>query len=141
MPVTRINPPDVFEPDRFLGRNIQSEVVTASGGTLIFLSGQWAVDATTGELIGEGDYAAQFKAAYANLDKALAAAGATRDDVIKQTIYVVDYNPDRFDELLGWYVAAGLDRPQPPAGTLVGVASLGLPGYLVEVDAVAFLSD
>jgi enamine deaminase RidA (YjgF/YER057c/UK114 family) len=40
--------------------------------------------------VGEGDYAAQAERIVRNLDIALSSAGGTRDDLIKQTIFVVD---------------------------------------------------
>ncbi len=72
---------------------------------------------------------------FANLGRALAAAGAGPKDVAKITIYVVGY---RRDEHLAIIEAARvtLFGDHKPVDTLVGVATLS-PDYLIEVDAVA----
>ena len=54
-----------------------------------------------GNLVGEGDFAEQAKQIARNLDIALASAGATRDDLIKQTIFVVDYRPEIAPLIMG----------------------------------------
>ncbi|MEE1940613.1 RidA family protein [Streptomyces sp. TRM 70361] len=111
-----------------------SQVVTVTGGRLVHLSGQVAQD-ETGTPTG-GDHAAQAAAVARNIDTALAAAGATRDDVVKETIYVVDYTPD----ILRPVLAALRDGVRTvPASTLVPVPVLFAPGYLLEVDVTAAL--
>lgn len=91
--------------------------------------------------VGAGDFAAQVEQAYLNVATALAAAGGSFDDVAKLTIYVVDWNADKFP-LLGEGVARaaaklGVDPVKPI--TLLGVAALGEPDLLVEVEATALL--
>lgn len=106
-------------------------------GKLIFLSGQVAND-PSGQLVGRGDLKAQTEQVFANLKTALAAAGATFNEVVKITWYVKDYKPDALPVLRGirdTYV----NTTNPPASTLVGVASLFQDDYLIEVDVVAVL--
>ncbi|MBI3783307.1 MAG: RidA family protein [Deltaproteobacteria bacterium] len=84
---------------------------------------------------------AQAPQAYRNLEAALAAAGATPKDVVKETIYIVgwDHDPSKLASLR-------LAREQTfggryPTSTLVGVQSLGRKEYCIEVDAVAVVDD
>ncbi|MFF1278266.1 RidA family protein [Streptomyces marokkonensis] len=69
-----------------------------------------------------------------NIDLALAAAGTSRDHLVKETIYVVDYRSELVTTLLG---PLRSNRGKPPASTLIGVQSMVLPDCLVEVDVIA----
>jgi enamine deaminase RidA (YjgF/YER057c/UK114 family) len=114
-----------------------SQVVSARGTRTVYVSGQVPLDAD-GHLVGAGDYRAQAVQVYENLRLALAGAGATFDDVVKQTTYIVNYQPEHramIAEVRLRYVA--LDRL--PASTLVGVQALAMPGMLVEVEVIAVL--
>ncbi|MFC7582605.1 hypothetical protein ACFQYP_01430 [Nonomuraea antimicrobica] len=71
----------------------------------------------------------------------MAGVGGSFDDVAKLTVYVVDWTPDKMP-LLGEGVARaaaklGIDPVKPI--TLLGVAALGEPDLLVEVEATAVL--
>lgn len=57
-------------------------------GELIHVSGQLSFD-EAGEFLYAGDFAAQLKRTYANMDKVLDHYGATRNQVVSQTLYVV----------------------------------------------------
>ncbi|MGK5550855.1 RidA family protein [Actinomadura kijaniata] len=112
----------------------------ATGSRLVFLAGQVARDAE-GRPVGEGDLAAQVEQSYVNVATALAAVGGSFDDVAKLTVYVVDWTPDKMP-LLGEGVSRaaarlGIDPVKPI--TLLGVAALGEPDLLVEVEATAVL--
>ena len=112
-----------------------THVVTASGGTTIHVSGQVALD-EAGNLVGRGDLAAQTRQVFENLGRALAAAGATFENVIKLTTYVVGYRPEQVATIRD--VRSGfLPRERPPASTLVGVEALAYEGLLIEVEAIA----
>jgi enamine deaminase RidA (YjgF/YER057c/UK114 family) len=123
-----INPQDLPTPDTY------TQVVVAKGTKLIFVSGQEPED-IHGKLVGRDDIAVQARQVFANLGRALAAAGALPEHVAKITIYVVDY---RRDDHLPIIEAArlALFGDHKPADVVVGVASLS-PGYLIEVDAFA----
>ena len=66
--IQRMNPPGMSTPTGY------SHVVSARGGRTIYVAGQVALD-TKGQLVGEGDLAAQTRQVFANLDVALKAAG------------------------------------------------------------------
>ena len=134
MPVELINPEGLPQPQGY------AQVGIATGSRTVYLSGQVARTADGGR-VGTGDLTAQAEQAYLNLATGLAAAGATFADVAKLTIYVVDWSEDRMSELVAGAVRAaerlGFDPVRPT--TLLGVAALGEPDLLVEVEAVAVL--
>jgi enamine deaminase RidA (YjgF/YER057c/UK114 family) len=112
----------------------------ASGSRLVFLAGQVAWDADA-RMIGEGDLAAQVEHCYLNVATALTAAGASFDDVVKLTVYFVDWTPDKL-AVAGEGIARAAETlgitALPPL-TGIGVAALAEPGLLVEVEAIAVL--
>jgi enamine deaminase RidA (YjgF/YER057c/UK114 family) len=134
MTVKLINPDGLPKPD------VYRQMSVASGTKLVFLAGQVARDAE-GRKVGEGDLAAQVEQAYVNVGTAMAEVGGSFDDVAKLTIYVVDWTPEKMP-LLGEGVARAAERlgidPVKPI-TLLGVAALGEPDLLVEVEATAVL--
>ncbi len=117
-----------------------SHAVTASG-RLAFVSGQVALDAD-GRLVGAGDLAAQTRQALGNLHQILRALGADWPNVIRFGWFVLDASQvqvirDAREEFLR--PALG-NRPNP-ASTLLQVAGLVRPEFLVEVEAVVALPD
>jgi enamine deaminase RidA (YjgF/YER057c/UK114 family) len=112
-----------------------SQVVAASGRRTIYTAGQVSID-ERGALVGPGDLAAQTAQVMRNIGLALAAAGAGYADIVKITTYVVNYKAeDRV--VVGKARAPFFAGGSPPASTLVGVAALALPEWLVEIEAVA----
>ena len=134
MPVELLNPDGLPKPE------VYRQVAVASGSRMVFLAGQVARTAS-GEPVGGGDLAAQAEQAYLNVATAVTAVGGSFDDVAKLTLYVVDWTPDKLGALgEGIGRAAGrlgVDPTKPV--TLLGVAGLGEPDLLVEVDAIAVL--
>src|SRR5262245_24337943 len=123
-----INPPSIHPPGHW------THVVRASGGTTVYVAGQLGVT-PDGTLLAGLD--AQAPQAYVNLRAALAAAGATARDVVKETVYIVgwDFNPEKLKSLRAAREETYGGRY--PASTLVGVQSLGRKEYFIEVEAVA----
>ncbi len=130
MALEHINPDGISRPTSY------THVVRASGGSTVYISGQVAIDAG-GSIVGAGDFEAQARQVFANLRTALAAVGATFDDVAKMNTYIVDYTP----EFLPALQAARADTmgEHPPASTLIGVQALATPELMIEVEAVAVL--
>jgi enamine deaminase RidA (YjgF/YER057c/UK114 family) len=123
-----INPDDLPTPVAY------THVVVATGTRLVFVAGQEPED-QRGNLVGAADLAAQAHQVFANLGRALAAAGARPEQVTKITIFVVDYSRAQLpviDE-----ARAALFGDHKPADTLVGVEALSRPEFLIEVEAVA----
>ncbi|GAB2595797.1 RidA family protein [Streptomyces capparidis] len=134
MAVTLVNPEGLPKPD------VYRQVAVATGSRLVFLAGQVARDAE-GRPVGGGDLAAQVEQCYLNVATALAGVGGSFDDVAKLTVHVVDWSPEKMP-LLGEGVSRaaaklGIDPVKPI--TLLGVAALGEPDLLVEVEATAVL--
>lgn len=108
-------------------------------GNIIWLSGMVAVDAQ-GNLVGAGDAEAQTRQIYANVEAALKERGGSLNSLVKTVTYVVGR------EHLGPMstVREGLKQKgvmtNMPASTLLLVAGLGSPDWLVEMDAVAVIA-
>jgi enamine deaminase RidA (YjgF/YER057c/UK114 family) len=134
MPIQRVDPDGLMKPQGY------THVVVASGARTVYLAGQGAYDAQ-GNLVGEGDHQAQTRQAVTNLLIALKAAGATPDDLVKLTIYVVGLDAEALAAFLRGMREATEDAPLPPAAsTLVGVERLAWDPMLIEIEAVAVTS-
>ena len=126
--ITRTNPPGIARPF-----SNYSHVVTAEGASkLVFCAGQVAAD-EQGNVLPPDDFDAQAKMVMANLEKALAAGGATFADVTKVTIYIVNpHDVQKARGILSTYFGAS-----PPGSTLCILRGLANPNFLVEVEAIA----
>ena len=135
MPIELLNPDGLPKPD------VYRQVAVATGSRTVYLAGQVARTAD-GEPVGPGDLAAQVEQAFANVHTALAAVGGSFADVARLTVYVVDWEPAKMGALgegVGRVVQRlGIDPVRPI--TLIGVAALGEPDLLVEVEATAVLA-
>lgn len=78
--------------------------------------------------------AVQARQVFANLGRALAAAGALPRHVARITIYVVNYNRDEQLPIIE-EARVTLFGDHKSADVVLGVAALS-PGYLIEVDAI-----
>jgi len=103
-------------------------------GQLVFTAGACPLD-DGGAVVAPGDVAAQARQVMANLADTLAAAGAGLTDVAKTTVYVA--SSDRADLVTAWEVIRRGFGDHDAPSTLLGVAVLGYPDQLVEVEAVA----
>ena len=105
-------------------------------GRVLHISGQVAQDAD-GNLVGRGDIAAQTRQVLENIRLVLASVGGTMADVAKVTVFVT--------EMAGLQtihrVRAEFFAPPYPASTLVQVAALVHPDYLIEIEAVAVIPE
>ncbi|MFD5625135.1 RidA family protein [Streptomyces sp. NPDC127072] len=134
MAITLVNPEGLPAID------VMRQVSIATGTKMIFVAGQVSWDAD-GVTVGEGDLAAQVERSYLNAGTALAAAGASFDDAVKLTVYVVDWTADKMPLFLEGVSRAAAKlgvTPMAPA-SLIGVATLDIPDHLVEVEVTAIL--
>lgn len=131
-------PRENFHPDTLAkrvvgGHLLYSHAVSVEGKRLVFISGQVPRD-RDGHTVGVGDMAAQIRQVGENINAALAAAGATWDDVVKTTTYVTDI--DEFfrhpDVRMEYFRAL-------PASTTIGISRLSHPDFMVEIEAMAVL--
>lgn len=105
-----------------------------SPAALVFTAGACPLG-PDGEVVGLGDARAQARQVMANLAEALTAAGSGMSQVLKTTVFVA--SADRADLVAAWEVVSAAFGEHDVPSTLLGVAALGWPGQLVEVEAVA----
>lgn len=104
----------------------------AASGKLVFVAGQISLDPQTGEIVGESDVAQQTEQVIANLKAILTAAGATLQDVVKTTVFLVDMND--FAAVNGVY--AKYFAVDAPARACVEVSRLP-KDVRVEIECIA----
>ncbi len=115
----------------------EAVTVTVTGPMkMIFLAGIGAEHEETGEILYEGDFAAQCRYAYKKLKSALAKNGATMADVVKQVSYYTDI---RFAQEGNRIQAEEYGDAPLPAHTLLNINQLAWPGMLVEIDITAIV--
>jgi enamine deaminase RidA (YjgF/YER057c/UK114 family) len=103
-------------------------------GNTIYVAGQLGQDKDSNP-VGGSDAGAQYLQIWANIDAALASVGATVNDLVKTTTYVVG-----IENLTAVRAAREKVAPaKPPTSTMVVVAALARPWALVEVEAIASL--
>jgi reactive intermediate/imine deaminase len=102
-------------------------------GNTIWVSGQIPLDPATKELV-KGDMEAQVRRVFENLKAIVAAAGASFDDVVKATVFLIDLS----HFALVNQVMAEYFREPYPARAAVGVAALPR-GAQIEVECIVAL--
>jgi enamine deaminase RidA (YjgF/YER057c/UK114 family) len=113
-----------------------SHAVTGRG-RWVATAGQVALD-DAGQLVGPDDPQAQARQVFANLARALAAAGASFTDVIKLNFYVTDITMlPAVRAIRDEYI----DTARPPASTAVQVSALAMPGLMIEIEAWAICEE
>ncbi|NNC13919.1 RidA family protein [Planctomonas sp. JC2975] len=124
----------LLQPDGLVKSPAFSHVaIVPPGAATVYLGGQNGVDGA-GALVS-AEIGQQAARALANAEVALAAAGASLDDVIQWLIL--------FQEGADLNAAYGAIAPKlardgaPPLVTGARVAGLGVPGALIEISAVA----
>lgn len=120
--------------DTYPEQNLDNDLCQAVvAGDTIYLRGQIGQDLDTSANVGVGDVTAQTEQAMANIATLLTEAGATLDDIVKVTIYLVD---PRYRESVYRVVGRWLKGVYPVSTGLV-VSALARPEWLVEIDAIA----
>ena len=101
----------------------------ARAGDFVFISGQVPVDPRTQKVVSE-DFEAQVRQTLANVKAALAAGGATLDDVVSVTAYLASVDDwGKFNDIYKETL-----RAPYPTRTAIGVM---LRGFKVEISAIA----
>ncbi|WP_375436203.1 RidA family protein [uncultured Hymenobacter sp.] len=102
-------------------------------GNTVYVSGQIALDAQTGQLVGNGDVVEETHQVMRNLQAVLEAAGLTLRDVVKCSIFVKDLgNFTLINEIYGSYFTTDY----APARETVEVSRLP-KDVQVEISCVA----
>lgn len=104
-------------------------------GGWLYCSGQIPLDPATGEMVGNGDVAAETRQVLSNLQGVLSEAGAKPADVVRTTVFLADLAD--FQTVNGIY-AEVFGEGVSPARACVQVAALP-KGSRVEIDCVAWL--
>jgi reactive intermediate/imine deaminase len=113
-----------------------THVVQVHGGRTLYISGQVAFD-KSGNVVGKGDFAAQVTQVFENLKSALAAGGATFDNVVKVTTFVTDLSQmQTLRSIRGKYYGTNA-----PASTLVQIMKLAHEDLLIEIEAIAVVPE
>jgi enamine deaminase RidA (YjgF/YER057c/UK114 family) len=130
--VTYINPPSVPQP-----AGMYSHVARMAPGELAFIAGQVAVD-QKGNVVGDGDLAAQVNQVFANLSGILKDLGTDFESVVQFTTYLT-----KADSIPAWMAARGEVYPKLfpggkyPPNTLLVIDRLVKPEFLLEIEAIA----
>jgi len=133
MPKEYTNPDSLF-------RSLEygfSQIVAATGGKTVYISGQTAWNAQR-QIIGGTDLAQQARQALRNVQAAVEAIGGTLADVVALRIYIVNYRPDQADAI-GGALREFFPEEKRPASTWIGVSTLAVPEFLIEIEATAVL--
>jgi enamine deaminase RidA (YjgF/YER057c/UK114 family) len=136
MSLKHINPPGLFAHPNY------TRVVTVDKpAKLVYIAGQTPADDNY-QPVHRGDIKAQYLAVLEGLTLQLKAAGASWDDVVFRRMYAVDvpsFMGAMSDPAVQKQVPWNKDKPSP--STLIGVTALSNPGFLIEVEIVAVISD
>jgi enamine deaminase RidA (YjgF/YER057c/UK114 family) len=134
----RMGNPEMLQPEGLpapLGQ--YSHVTRSRPEQLIIVAGQVAVD-ERGELVGEGDFDAQMRQVFNNLEQALNGAGSGLDSVMKFTTYLTRAEDlEAFRRVRQDLFAELYPEGRYPANTLLVVTRLVSPAFLVEIEAIA----
>ena len=133
MPKEHINPRSLF-------RSLElgfSQIVAATGRKTVYISGQTAWD-THKQIIGGRDLGQQARQALRNVQTAIEAAGGTLVDIVALRIYVVNYKLEQTDPV-GRALREFFPEDRRPASTWIGVSTLAVSDFLIEIEATAVL--
>jgi len=131
MPKEHVNPTTLFP-------SVQhgfSQVVVASGGKTVFISGQTAWNANkriVGRNLGE-----QTKQVLQNVRLAVEAVGGNLGDIVNVRIYVVNQALSEIGVVGN--ALREVFPTNPPTSTWIGVSALVVPEFLIEIEATAVL--
>ena len=117
-----------------------SHAAVVNNKKLLFVAGQIATD-SNGELVGEGDAESQTRQVFVNIKTVLKNAGATFNDVVEFTYYIVKRSTIQpFLEARTSIFEEEYPNGDFPPATLIIVDGLVREELLLEVSAVVALS-
>ncbi|MQS39785.1 RidA family protein [Streptomyces katsurahamanus] len=131
---------DRVNPDRLHSTPGYHHITVVEAARTAYLAGQCPLD-PAGTVVGPGDLPAQIDQIAANAVIALGAVGARPEDVVRSVIYVVSEDAEVLGDAWTRLNDSAIAGAFTTASTLLGVAQLGYPGQLIEVDLTAALSD
>ena len=127
--VEKIAAKSVFDPPGY------TQAIKVTGAqSIVFISGQVDYDAKGGP--GHmGDFAGQARATLQALKAQVEAAGGTMENIVKLNTYLVDVR--HRTELAA--IREEFFGKKAPASTLIGVTALAVPGWMIEIEAIAVI--
>ncbi len=131
MQKSHLNPDVVSNPGGLYSQLVKVDVGDA---TFLYLAGQVSED-KTGNVIGEGDMAAQAEQIYANIQAILATEGAGLSDIVRATTYITDMSQAAVVSA----IRKKLFPVNPPATSLIEVSALAGDEWLIEVEVTAVI--
>lgn len=133
MPKEHINPSSLFPSLKFGF----SQIVTTQGGRTVYLSGQTPFDAE--ERVVGTNRREQMQQCLRNVQVSLEAVGGSLNDVVSLRIYMVKYDADTEGSVIADGLKEFFPSDNPPATTWIGISSLAIKDFLIEIEAVAVL--
>jgi enamine deaminase RidA (YjgF/YER057c/UK114 family) len=127
-----------ISPDGLSKNPAFTNVICVSGAAKTIYIGEQNANNAQGEVVGKDDLKTQTKQVLQNIRTALQAAGAGEADVIKWTIYLVQ-GQSLADGFAAFQDAWTLSD-KPPVITMLFVAGLANPEYLIGMEAVAVVA-
>ncbi len=112
-----------------------SHAIQTDPGKLLFMAGQTATD-QQGNIVGKGDIVAQATQVLENMKAILEEVGGSLADIVKTTVYITDI---KYREGMG-QVRSRYFENDPPTSTLIVVKGLAREEFLIEIEAMAVLS-
>lgn len=128
-----INPENMSQPRGY------SHAISVKGGhKTVYIGGQNAID-KNGVVVGKGDLKKQTEQVLRNIEIILEESEAKLENVVKFNIYLVQgQNPqdgfEVFQKMWG-------DNQNFPTVTVLFIDGLGDPDWLIEIDAIAIISE
>lgn len=122
-------------------QGLYSNLTRVRAGDLYYISGQLSVG-YDGEVVGKGDFDAQFKQVFKNLGDVLAAVGCDFNDIAKFNTYLVaSQHIDNFMKNRRELFPSLFSTSDYAPNTLLVVDRLVKEDFLIEVEAVARVRD
>lgn len=104
---------------------------------MVFISGQTAWDERK-NVVGGDSLFEQTRQALRNVEAAIEATGGALKDVVALRIYIVNYQPESATAV-GSALREFFSSETPPTSTWIGVSTLAVPEFLIEIEATAVL--
>jgi 2-iminobutanoate/2-iminopropanoate deaminase len=128
-------PKKIVQPKDLPVRKSHSQVVTVTGGTLVFIAGMTSRSEVNAQPVHRGDMRAQLRQCCENIGRALRAVGGDYADVVKTTTFTTDVEEyHRVNDERAKYFKSDL-----PTSALIGVVRLADPDLMVELEVMAVI--
>ena len=129
------NPKRIVQPKDLPLRKSHSQVVTVTGGTLVFIAGMTSRSEKDATPVHPDDMRAQLRQVCENIGRALRSVGGDFSDVVKTTTFTTDVEEYHrvSDERLKYF------KKDLPTSALVGVVRLAHPDLMIEIEAMAVI--